>query len=40
MAENVYRVIELVETSSESWKAAVAVVSRASKTLRDLRRRP
>jgi len=41
MVESVYRVIELVGTSSESWvKAATAVVSRASKTLRDLRRRP
>jgi flavin-binding protein dodecin len=40
MAENVYRVIELVGTSSASWeKAPVAVVSRASKTLPDLRRR-
>jgi flavin-binding protein dodecin len=41
MAESVYRVIELVGTSSESWeKAAAAVVSRTSKTLHDLRRRP
>lgn len=38
MAENVYKVIELVGTSSESWeKAAAAAVTRASKTLRDLR---
>ena len=36
MAENVYKVIEIVGTSSESWeKAAEAAVSRASKTLRD-----
>jgi flavin-binding protein dodecin len=38
MAEGVYKVIELVGTSSESWeKAAAAAVSEASKTLRDLR---
>jgi hypothetical protein len=38
MAENVYKVIELVGTSSESWeKAAAAAVSRASESLRDLR---
>jgi flavin-binding protein dodecin len=38
MAESVYKVIELVGTSSESWeKAATAAVSKASKTLRDLR---
>jgi dodecin len=38
MAESVYKVIELVGTSSESWeKAAAAVVSEASKTLRDMR---
>jgi flavin-binding protein dodecin len=38
MAESVYKVIELVGTSTESWeKAAVAAVERASKNLRDLR---
>jgi flavin-binding protein dodecin len=38
MAESVYKVIELVGTSTESWeKAAHAAVSRASKSLRDLR---
>jgi flavin-binding protein dodecin len=38
MAESVYKVIELIGTSSESWeKAAAAAVKRASKTLRDLR---
>jgi flavin-binding protein dodecin len=38
MAESVYKIIELVGTSSESWeKAAAAAVTRASKTLRDLR---
>lgn len=38
MAENVYKVIELVGTSSESWeKATAAAINRASKTLRDLR---
>jgi hypothetical protein len=38
MAESVYKVIELVGTSTDSWeKAAAAAVNRASKTLRDLR---
>jgi len=38
MAESVYKVIELVGSSSVSWeKAALAAVNRASKTLRDLR---
>ena len=38
MGESVYKVVELVGTSTESWeKAAVAAVERASKTLRDLR---
>ena len=38
MAENVYKVIELVGTSTESWeKAAAAAVTRAAKSLRDLR---
>jgi flavin-binding protein dodecin len=38
MAESVYKVIELVGTSSESWeKAAAAAISRASKSIRDLR---
>jgi flavin-binding protein dodecin len=38
MADSVYKVIELVGTSTESWeKAASAAVERASKTLRDLR---
>ncbi len=38
MAESVYRVTELVGTSSESWeKAASAAVATASKTIRDLR---
>jgi dodecin len=38
MAESVYKVVELVGTSTESWeKAAAAAVSQASKTLRDLR---
>ena len=38
MAESVYKVIELVGTSTESWEKAVAVaVARASKTLRELR---
>ena len=38
MAESVYKVIELIGTSKESWeKAAAAAVSRAGKNLRDLR---
>lgn len=38
MAESVYKVIELIGTSTVSWeKAAAAAVARASKTLRDLR---
>jgi flavin-binding protein dodecin len=38
MAESVYKVIELVGTSTESWeKAAAAAVVRAAKTLKDLR---
>lgn len=38
MTESVYKVIELVGTSTESWeKAAVAAVETAAKTLRDLR---
>ena len=38
MTDSVYKVIELVGTSTESWeKAAAAAVEMASKTLRDLR---
>ena len=38
MAESVYKVIELVGTSSESWeKAATAAIERAAQSLRDLR---
>jgi flavin-binding protein dodecin len=38
MAESVYKVIELVGTSTDSWeKAAAAAVGRAAATLRDLR---
>jgi flavin-binding protein dodecin len=38
MSESVYKVIELVGTSTESWeKAAMAAVNRAGQTLRDLR---
>jgi flavin-binding protein dodecin len=38
MAESVYKVIELVGTSTESWeKAATAAVGRAGESLRDLR---
>ena len=38
MAESVYKVVELVGTSSESWeKAAAAAVERAARSLRDLR---
>ena len=38
MAESVYKIIELVGTSPDSWeKAASAAVNKAAKTLRDLR---
>ena len=38
MAESVYKVIELVGTSSDSWERAAAVaVEKASTSLRDLR---
>jgi flavin-binding protein dodecin len=38
MVESVYKVIELVGTSTESWeKAAAAAVNLAAKSLRDLR---
>lgn len=38
MSESVYKVIELVGTSHESWeKAAAAAVEVAAKSLRDLR---
>lgn len=38
MAESVYKVIELVGTSTESWeKAAAAAIKRASDSLTDLR---
>src|SRR4051794_23426487 len=38
MAESVYKVIELIGTSKDSWeKAATAAVTRAGKSLRDLR---
>jgi flavin-binding protein dodecin len=38
MAESVYKVIELVGTSTESWERATAIaVEQASQSLRDLR---
>jgi flavin-binding protein dodecin len=38
MTESVYKVIELIGTSKDSWeKAAAAAVDRAGKSLRDLR---
>lgn len=38
MGESVYKVIELVGSSPESWeKAAAAAVQRAAKTVKDLR---
>ena len=38
MSESVYKVVELVGTSTESWeKAASAAVERAGQSLRDLR---
>lgn len=38
MSESVYKIIELVGSSSESWeKAAEAAIKKASRSLRDLR---
>jgi len=38
VSESVYKIVELIGTSTESWeKAASTAVERASKTLRDLR---
>jgi hypothetical protein len=38
MTESVYKIVELVGTSTESWeRAAAAAISTASKSLRDLR---
>lgn len=38
MANSVYKVIELIGTSSESWeKAAQAAIEQAAQSLRDLR---
>ena len=38
MPESVYKVIELIGTSKDSWeKAAAAAVNRAGKSVRDLR---
>jgi dodecin len=38
MAESVYKVIELIGTSTDSWeKAAAAAIDRAGQSLRDLR---
>ena len=38
MADSVYKVIELVGTSTESWeKAATNAIDRAAESLRDLR---
>ncbi len=38
MAESVYKVVELVGSSTESWeKAAAAAVQKAGQSLRDLR---
>ncbi len=38
MADSVYKIVELVGTSTESWeKAAKTAVERAAKTLRELR---
>ena len=38
MPESVYKVIELIGTSPDSWeKAAAAAVNRAAESLRDLR---
>jgi len=38
MAESVYKIVELIGTSPESWeKAVAAAVATAAKSLRDLR---
>lgn len=38
MAESVYKIVELVGTSTESWeRAAVAAIGKAAASLRDLR---
>ncbi len=38
MAESVYKIIELIGTSKDSWeKAAAAAVDKAGESLRDLR---
>ncbi len=38
MSESVYKVVELIGTSTDSWeKAAAAAVERAGQSLRDLR---
>jgi dodecin len=38
MADSIYKIVELVGTSPESWeKATAAAVQQASKSLRDLR---
>lgn len=38
MADSIYKVVELIGTSSESWeKAAKAAVERAGESIRDLR---
>lgn len=38
MSDSVYKIIELVGSSSESWeKAAQSAIEKASKSLRDLR---
>ena len=38
MSDSVYKIIELVGTSTESWeKAAAAAVKKAAETLRELR---
>lgn len=38
MADSVYKVLELIGTSTKSWEdAAVTAVKRASRTLRELR---
>jgi dodecin len=38
MADSVYKVLELIGTSSKSWEdAAMVAINRAARTLRDLR---
>ena len=37
MGESVYKVVELVGTSDESWEKAAAAIKQASESIRDIR---